>query len=168
MAETQGISKISGTIVSNISRVSGSILTNIWSIEQTQRQASLFQTLLNTNWASYSQGANSASFQAVGSSSGRAQVYFQYDNHTSGDTYDFSFIKTGTTGGRIMELRISEDADLVDLTGGGVVDVGALSGSQSLSISASTTNSTIYIGFLKANGASTASLEIQNLIVTKS
>ena len=167
MAE-QGISRISGTIVTNISRVSGSTLASIWSVSGEQRQASLFSTLQNTNWASYTLGSNNASFVAVGSSSSRAQVFFQYDNHSSGDTYDFEFDKTGTTGIRIFEVRISTNPDLFSVSGGGLVDIGAQSGLLKPSITASTTNSTIYIGFYKGNSTSTDTLTIDNLLVTKS
>ena len=168
MAQTLGIAKINGVAIANVGKEAGVSKANIWSVAGEQRQASIFRTLTNTNWASYTQGKNSASFVAVGSSSARAQVYFQYDNHSSGDTYNFSFRKTGTQGGRVMELRISENADLLSFTGGGAVDLGALSGSLTQSITASSTNSRIYIGFLKSNSASTDTLDISNLIVTKS
>jgi hypothetical protein len=168
MAGYDGISKINGVAIGNVAKASGVLKANVWSVGGEQRQASLFRALQNSNWASYTAGKNSASFVAVGSSSSRAQVYFQYDNHSSGDTYNFSFTKTGTQGGRIMELRISQNADLLNTSGGGAVDLGTISGSTTQSISASTTNSTIYIGFLKSNTASTETLDIQNLIVTKS
>ena len=67
-----------------------------------------------------------------------------------------------------MEVRISEVSSLVTITGGGAVDIGALSGAVSTSITASSTNSTIYIGFRKVNGSNTTNLDIGNFRVTKS
>ena len=93
MAETQGIAKINGVAIANVAKDGGVAKANIWSIGNTQRQASLFRVLLNQNWGSYTAGKNSASFSATGSGSSSAQAYFQYDNHSSGDIYNFSFNK---------------------------------------------------------------------------
>lgn len=168
MAVYEGISKVNGIAIGNIGKITGITKADIWSLSGEQRQASLFRTLTNNNWGDYTPGKNSASFTAKGANGIRGEVYFQYDNHSSGDTYNFSFDKTGTTAIRIFELRISTASDLLNLSGGGITDVGPLSGANSFSITATTSNSTIYIGFLKSSTFSTDTLVIDNLIVTKS
>lgn len=168
MAGYEGISKINGVAIGNVAKASGITKADIWSLSGEQRQASLFRTLTNNGWAAYAPRKNSASFSATGANGSRAEVYFQYDNHSSGDTYNFTFNKSLTQSIRIFELRVSTASNLLNLSGGGITDVGPLSGANSLSITATTSNSTIYIGFLKSNTASTDTLIIDNLIVTKS
>ena len=168
MAGYNGISKINGIAVGNIAKITGRTKADVFNISSTPRESNLYQALINDSWATYTQGVNYASFVAVGDSSGAAEVYFQYDSHSSGDTYNFTFNKTGTTGSRIFELRISEDSGLNSTTGGGSFDVGASTGAVSTSITASSTNSTIYIGFKKTSGTSTDTLTINNFRVTKS
>ena len=171
MAEYKGITKISGLDVSSASyKVNDRLNSDIWDISSTPRESNLFQVLSQNGWTSYTLGNNYASFLAVpiGSVTSAGEVYFLYENYTSGDNYNFTFNKTGTTGARIMEVRISEVSSLVTITGGGAVDIGALSGAVSTSITASSTNSTIYIGFRKVNGSNTTNLDIGNFRVTKS
>ena len=170
MAEFTGIGKINGVAIGSIGKINDRAIADVFNVASTPRQSNLFQVLSNNGWSSYTLGNNYASFVAVplGTSGTAGEVFFQYDNHSSGDTYNFTFDKTGTTGARIMELRVSEVSSLASITGGGGVDVGSLSGAVSTSISASTTNSTIYIGFRKVNPLNTTDLNIGNFRVTKS
>ena len=101
-----------------------------------------------------------------GTNSGQA-VYFQYDNHTSGDTYTWDFIKNAT-GGKIYACAISTSntfpaSSQTSLSG----FTSAAAGSQNISRTITFTTSTIYIGFLLTT-TSTDTLEVQDLIVTKS
>ena len=169
MAEYKGIAKISGLDVSSGSyKVNGRLNSDIWDISSAPRQSNLYKTLTNSSWGSYTQGRNYASFVAVGDSSSTAYVLFAITDHTAGDTYDFEFNKTLTQGARIFELRVSEASNLTSISGGGQVDVGALSGSQSTSITASSSNSTMYIGFIKTSTTSTDTLDIGNFRVSRS
>ena len=155
--------------IANVAKDGGVTKANIWSIGNTQRRASLFRTLSFTaNWGSQSIGKNSASFSVTGDGTNSGQaVYFQYDNHTSGDTYTWDFIKNAT-GGKIYACAISTSntfpaSSQTSLSG----FTSAAAGSQNISRTITFTTSTIYIGFLLTT-TSTDTLEVQDLIVTKS
>tara|TARA_R100000005_G_C4993005_1_gene200145 strand:+ start:1639 stop:2142 length:504 start_codon:yes stop_codon:yes gene_type:complete len=166
MAGYQGISKVSGVNITNIAKIGSITKDNIWSVSGEQRIPSLFKTLQNSDWASYTAGVNSASFVAVGSSSSRAFVYFQYDGHTNGDTYKFNFDKTGTSAFRTMACSISRDATFATDTSN--LDISLDSGSVTKTITYNRgTGSTIYIGLIKDNASSTDTLNISNLTIIK-
>jgi len=156
----RGISRYLGLANIYVENVNGVAKGNIWSVSGEQKEASLFRELTNADWASYTQGVNSATFVAVGSSSSNASVYFEVNGHTAGDIYDFKFDKTGTQATRIFSIRISTNSALTtDLRAN---DIGADSGATARSITYNETNSTIYIGFYKDNSGSTATLDITN------
>ena len=168
MAGYVGIGKVNGVAIGNIAKISGRAKADIFNISSAPRQSNIFVVLSNDgNWASYTAGKNYASFVAVGQSGG-ATVFFAASSHSSGDTYNFTFDKTGTQGGRIFELRVSQLSNLTTTTGGGAFDVGSSDGAVSTSITASSSNTTIYIGFRKVSSASTDTLNISNFRVTKS
>jgi len=167
MAGYTGIGKINGVAIASISKMTGIAKADVWDISSTPRQSNLYQALTDVDWGSYTQGVNYASFVGVGTTTA-AYVQFTITDHTAGDTYNFTFVKTGTQGARIFELRVSEVSGLATITGGGGSDVGAQSGSLSTSITASSTNSTLYIGFRKAAPSSTDTLDIGNFRVTRS
>ena len=169
MAGYTGIGKINGVAIANIGKLSGKAKADVFDVSSTPRQTNLYKTLTNSaGWLSYTQGVNYASFVAVGQSGSNQTVLFADTNHSAGDTYNFTFNKTGTFGNRIVELRVSQVDTLANTTGGGAFDVGSSSGAVSTSISTTSTNTTMYIGFIKANFASTDTLDIGNFIVTKS
>ena len=168
MAVTRGIAKISGVPVATISKDSGVAKDNIWSFNGEQREASLFSTLTNTGWASYTQGKNSASFTAVGSSSGRGLVYFANPNHTQGDVYNYNFTKDATDGGKTWSLAVSSNAtfDAIGELNGVALTTSA--GVVNASVIASNIpTGTAYIGIIKAKPTSTDSIQVTNLIVTR-
>ena len=167
MAGYDGISKINGVAIGNVAKASGVLKANVFSVGGEPRQSNLYKTLTTNAWASFTQGVNYASFVAVGASGTNAQAYFTDTNHSAGDTYNFTFSKTGTFGGRKVEIRVSEIATLQNTSGGGSFDVGSSSGSVSTSISTTSSNTTMYIGFLSV-ASSTDTLDISNFIVTKS
>ena len=167
MAGYTGIGKINGVAISGIGKITGRTKADVWSISSTPRESNLFSVLTNTGWGSFTEGNNYASFVADSTSSGGV-VYFQVDNHTSGDTYNFTFDKVGTTASRIFELRISTTASLLSTTGGGSYDAGIVSGSISTSITASSTNTTLYIGFRQVGGTGANTFTINNLVVSRS
>lgn len=167
MSVTQGIGKINGVAIGNIAKEAGVAKANIWSIGGTQRQTSLFRTLLNSSWASFTQGKNSASFTAVGSSGTNAVVYAQYDGHVSGDSYTFTFNKTGTQPARTFAISVARNTGLdVDSQR---AEISNLSGASTQSISNYTlgTGATIYIGIRKDSASSTDTLDITDLVITK-
>ena len=166
MSGFTGISRVNGVTTANLSRLNTKTLTSIFSVSDTPRQSNLFQVLSNNSWGTYTLGNNYASFVAVASGSSRAQVFFQYDNHITGNTYNFTCNKTGTTGGRVLEFAVSNDSDLLNITGGGIVDVGASSGSISGSVTPTSTNTTMYIGFRMMSISSTDTFTIDNFRVT--
>ena len=112
MAESRGIASINGVAIANVGKDAGVSKANIWSIGNTQRQFSLFRTLLNSSWASFTQGKNTASFQAVGASGTNDVVYFQYDGHVSGDSYTFDFNKTGTQSSKTFAVSVARNTGL--------------------------------------------------------
>ena len=169
MAGYDGISKITGVAIGNVAKASGVLKTNVFSVGGEPRQSNLYKTLTDSGgWGSYTQGVNYASFIAVGQNGSNQTVLFTDTNHSAGDTYNFTFTKTGTFLNRIVELRVSQVDTLANISGGGAFDVGSSSGSVSTSISTTSTNTTMYIGFIKANFGSTDTLDIGNFIVTKS
>lgn len=165
MAGYSGIGKINGVAIGGIGKINGRTIADVWDVSNTPRQANLFKDLTNSGWDSFTEGNNYASFVAVGTSAG-GLAFFAVSNHTSGDTYNFTFDKVGTTGARVFELRISENANLLSTTGGGSYDAGVVSGSISTSITASSTNTTLYIGFRQTGGSAT--FTINNFIVSRS
>tara|TARA_Y100000385_G_C12996519_1_gene595196 strand:+ start:569 stop:1072 length:504 start_codon:yes stop_codon:yes gene_type:complete len=166
MAVTQGISKISGVGIANVAKEAGVAKANIWSIAGEQRQASLFRSLINSGWASYSQGKNSASFQAVGSSSGKGYVYFANANHTIGQTYNFNFAKDATDAGKVWTLAVSSNAtfDAVGELNGGALTSSAGAVNVSL-VATNVPTGTAYIGINKSDDTSTDSITVTDLIV---
>ena len=168
MAGYQGIKSVSGVSIGNIAKVGSVTKANIWSLSGEQREASLFKALQNADWASYTAGKNSASFVAVGQSGARAYVFFQYDGHTSGDSYQFDFIKTGTqSDGRIMSCAAATNTDFT--TDARKIAIGTDSGVTTKSILnySQAASGTIYLGVIKDNAASTDTLDIANLLITK-
>jgi hypothetical protein len=168
MAQTQGIASINGVAIANVAKEGGVAKANIWSIGNTQRQASLFKVLLNQNWGSYTAGKNSASFSATGSGASSAQVYFQYDNHTAGDTYTFSFNKQNSTTTKTFACAASQN--LAFDTSGSTLNIPIPTGTgvQSVTNTYTGTNSTIYLAISMVGSGSTDTIEINDLIVTKS
>jgi len=162
MSGYAGIGKINGVAIGSVAKFGGVAKASIWSIGGEQREASIFRVLTPNGLGSYTAGKNSGSFVAVAGAEG--QVYFQYDNHSSGDTYNFSYTKTGTVAARKMDIRIATDSVLnANKT---AVDIGALNGAITSSSTYSNAASTIYIGFWV--GVSAGTLTIDNFIVTKS
>ena len=166
MAGYTGIGKINGVAIGSIGKITGLVKTNVFDVSTTPRQTNLYKTLTNVDWGSYTQGVNYASFVAVGTTTS-AYVSFVVSGHTSGDTYNISYNKTGANVDRTIALRISTDANLGTITGGADENVSLLTGSQTTSLSASTTNSTIYIGFRKVSPSAIETLTIGNFIVTR-
>ena len=167
MSVTQGIGKINGVAIASIAKEAGVAKANIWSIAGSQRQTSLFTTLLNSSWASFTQGKNSASFTAVGSNGSNAVVYAQYDGHVSGDSYTFSFNKTGTQSTKTFAVGVARNTGLdVDSVR---AEISNLSGASTQTISNYTrgTGATIYIGIRKDSASSTDTLDIKDLVITK-
>ena len=169
MAETQGIAKINGVAIANVAKDGGVAKANIWSIGNTQRRASLFRTLTTTgNWGTYTAGKNSASFSATGDGTNASQaVYFQYDNHSAGDTYTWDFTKNATSGKVYACVVAQSNTFPADSTTSLTGFTSASAGSQNISRTINFTTSTIYIGFL-LTVVSTDTLEVKDLIVTKS
>ena len=167
MAGYTGIGKINGVAIGNIAKIGGRAKADVFNISSTPRQTNLYKTLTNVDWGSYTQGVNYASFVAVGTTTA-AYVSFGVTGHTSGDTYDFTFDKTGANTDRTIALRISTDANLGTITGGADNNISLSTGAISLSLSASTSNSTIYIGFRKVSPSAIETLTIGNFIVTRS
>jgi hypothetical protein len=167
MAGYNGIANINGVAIGNIAKMTGLTKQSVWNIASAPRESNLYQSLTTNAWASFTIGVNYASFVAVGASGSNAEAYFTDTNHSAGDTYNFSFIKTGGFGARNVEVRVATNTSLLDITGGGSTDVGAMTGSQSFSISTTSTNTTMYIGFIGVNVFS-GTLDISNFIVTKS
>lgn len=167
MAVAQGISKISGVAIGNIAKEAGVAKANIWSIAGEQRQPSLFRSLINSGWASYSQGKNSASFQAVGSASGRGFVYFANPNHTIGQTYNFNFTKDATDAGKVWSLMISSNTTFDAVGQVSAVGISPSAGTVNGNLLAnSTPTGTAYIGIVKSSATSTDSITVTDLIVT--
>ena len=167
MAQEFGIASISGVAIANVGKRSAVSKANMWSTSGQQRQASLFRSLINSGWASYSQGKNSASFQAVGSASSKGFVYFSNPNHTIGQTYNFTFTKDATDAGKIWTITISSN-DTFDAVGelnGASLTPSA--GAVNVSITANfVPTGTAYIGIIKASPTSTDSIQVTDLIVT--
>ena len=168
MAETQGIAKINGVAIANVAKDGGVAKANIWSIGNTQRQFSLFRTLTTTaNWGTYTAGKNSASFSATGDGTNASQaVYFQYDNHSAGDTYTWDFTKNATVG-KTFACVVAESTSFPSDSSTSVSGMTTAAGATTVSRSVNSTSSTVYIGFLLAS-VSTDTLEVTDLIVTKS
>ena len=167
MAGYLGISKINGVAIANVAKDGGVTKANIWSIAGEQRQASLFRVLFNQNWSSYTAGKNSASFSVTGNGTSSGQVYFQYDNHSAGDQYNFAFNKLNTTSSKIFACGLSEATAFG--SGNNTLNTAMPPGTGAQSVTTSaygSTNSTIYIGINMPN-ASSDTLEITDLIVTK-
>tara|TARA_R100000278_G_C5474878_1_gene165944 strand:+ start:1436 stop:1939 length:504 start_codon:yes stop_codon:yes gene_type:complete len=167
MAVSRGIASINGVAIANVAKDGGVTKANIWSISGEQRQASLFRSLINSGWASYTQGKNSASFTAVGSSSGKGFVYFSYPNHTIGQTYNFTFTKDATDAGKNWTITISSNNtfDAVGEINGTTLTPSA--GAVNVSITANfVPTGTAYIGIIKTSPTSTDSIQVTDLIVT--
>ena len=166
MAVAQGISKISGVAIANVAKEAGVTKANIWSVAGEQRQASLFRSLINSGWASYSQGKNSASFQAVGSASGVGFVYFANPNHTIGQTYNFTFTKDATDAGKIWSIMVSSNTTFDAAGETSAQGITNSAGAVSASIPANNTpTGTAYIGINKVSASSTDSITVTDLIV---
>ena len=166
MAQTQGIAKINGVAIANVSKDGGVTKANIWSIANTQRQASLFKDLLNQNWGSYTAGKNSASFLGVASGSSSAQTYFQYDSHSAGNTYRFTFNKANTTTAKTFACSASQNTSF-DTSGSTLnIPIPTGIGSQSIDVTYTGTNSTIYLAIsLVGVAAASNSIGIEDLLV---
>lgn len=167
MAGYNGIAKINGVAIGSISKMTGRTKQGVWNISSAPRQENLFKTLIDVDWGSYTQGGNFASFVAVGTTTA-AYVSFAVGGHTSGDTYNFTFDKTGVNTDRTIALRISTDVGLVSIIDGADSNISLNTGAVSTSLSASTSNSNIYIGFRKVSPSYTGTLTIDNLVVTRS
>jgi len=167
MAVSRGIASINGVAIANVGKDGVVAKANIWSISGEQRQASLFRSLLNSGWASYSQGKNSASFTAVGSASSRGFVYFAYPNHTIGQTYNFTFTKDATDSGKVWTITISSN-DTFDAVGQlNSTTLTPSEGAVNVYITANfVPTGTAYIGIIKQNATSTDSIQVTDLIVT--
>ena len=166
MAGFPGISKINGVAIANIANINGRAKGDVWEVSSAPRQQNLYKSLTDSSWDSFTLGTNYASFVAVGTSAG-GLVYIAVSGHTSGDTYNFKFDKVGTTGARVFELRISENTNLLSTVGGGSFDAGLVSGSQDVNITASSTNTQLYMGFRQTGGSGTNTFTINNLIITR-
>ena len=168
MAQTLGIAKINGVAIANVAKEGGVAKANIWSIGNSQRQASLFTTLTTTaNWGTYTQGKNSASFSATGDGTNASQaVYFTYNNHSAGDTYTWAFTKNATNG-KNFACVVAESTSFPSDSTTSVSGMTTAAGATSVSRSVNSTTSTVYIGFL-LTVVSTDTLDVTDLIVTKS
>jgi len=166
MSGFTGISRINGVTTAALSRLNGRTQPQIFQISNAPLESNLFRLLTPNAWGSFSSDTNYASFVAIASGSSKAQAFFQYDNHITGNTYNFTCNKTGTTGGRNFEFAVATDSTLNNIADGGIVDVGASSGSISGSVTASSTNTTIYIGFRMMSTTSTDTYTIDNFRVT--
>jgi hypothetical protein len=168
MAVTQGIAKINGVAIGNVAKTGGVTKANIWSLSGEQRQASLFRTLQNSGFATYTPGKNSASFSATGSGTSTAQVFFQYDNHVAGNQYNFQFNLNATiAGSKIWACSLSADSSFttdVVATGFTTNTTGA---KTATSIAYNVTNSTIYIGIKLTVSSNTSTCDISDLIVSE-
>lgn len=167
MAEIQGIAKINGVLIANVAKDAGVAKANIWSIGNIRRQTSLFKSLSNQNWASYSQGVNQGSFTATGSSSSTAQVWFQVTGHTSGDTYQFDFTKGNTTPTKVFSCAASNSTAFDASSNTLNIPIPTGTGVQSVSVTYADTNSTIFLSISKVLQSSTESITIENLVVTR-
>ena len=166
MAVSLGISKINGVAIGNVAKTGGVTKANIWSLSGEQRQASLFRTLQNADWGSYTPGKNSASFTAVGNNS-RAFVYFENTAHSRGQVYNFSFTKDSTDGGKTWACVVSSNATFNATGQTSAVAIPTAAGATSLSVTASVTpNGTAYIGIVMDTASSTDSIQVTDLIVT--
>lgn len=166
MAGYEGISKVNGVAIGNIAKIGGRAKADVFNISSTPRQSNLYKTLTNSGWGSYTQGVNYASFVAVGTTT-NAWVTFTVTDHTAGDTYNFTFDKVGLNVDRTLALRISTDSSLATITGGADNNISRSTGAISLSLSASSSNSTIYIGFRKVSPSAIETLTINNFRVTR-
>ena len=165
MAVSRGIRAINGVMIGNVAKTSGVTKANVWSLSGEQRQPSLFRTLLNSGWGSYTAGKNSASFTAVSNNS-RAFVYFENTAHARGQTYNFTFTKDATDGGKTWACIVSANATF---NSGGTTNAVAMptaAGATSVSVTASLVpNGTAYIGIVMDVATSTDSIQVTDLIV---
>jgi hypothetical protein len=166
MAGYKGIGKINGVAIASIAKITGRAKADVWNVSSTPRESNLYDTLTDSGWGSYTQGVNYASFVAVGTTT-NAYVTFTISNHTAGDTYNFTFDKTGANTDRTIGLRISTESTLNSIVGGGDSNISLDTGAVSTSLSASSSNTTMYIGFRKVSPSYTGTLTINNFVVTR-
>lgn len=166
MAESRGIASINGVAIANVGKDGGVSKANIWSIGNIQRQASLFKTLQNQNWGTFTQGKNSASFEGVASGSSSAQTYFQYDSHSAGNTYRFTFNKANSTTTKTFACSASENLAF-DTSGNTLnIPIPTGTGSQSVDVTYTSSSSTIYLAVSLVGIASASnSIVVQDLLV---
>jgi len=166
MAQEFGIASISGVAIANVGKRSAVVKANMWSTSGQQRQASLFKTLSeNGNWANYTQGKNSASFNATSVTGVICAVYFSVPNHIQGTTYNFSFTKNATISGKTWFLSASPNASF---TGSGTTSVGLTNaaGAVNAPLTSSAPSGAIFMGILFSNLTQTDTIRVTDLIVT--
>ena len=165
MADTLGIANISGTSIANLENRSGTSKANIWDINGEQRQSSLFRTLSDAGWATYTAGKNAASFTATSALGVVGISMFPYADNDGRKTYNFSFNKN--VGTNRDEWVIA--ASLSSTFNPPFLATTSIDGSGNITASISVTNRTqsIYLGILSSN-RNTQTASISNLIVTAS
>lgn len=166
MAEEFGIASISGVPIANVASKNGVAKSNIWSTSGQQRQASLFKSLSNQNWGSYTQGKNSASFSVATANGAVCAVYFSVANHTQGTTYNLNFTKSATISGKAWLCSASVSTNF----GGSGTNATALpsaAGATSVNVATNLVPSgTIYIGIVFNSPSASDTLEVRDLIAT--
>ena len=167
MAVTQGIAKINGVAIGNVAKTGGVTKANIWSLSGEQRQASLFRTLQNANFGTYTPGKNSASFSATGSGTSRAEAFFQYDNHVAGNQYNFQFNLNATiAGSKIWACSVAANSSFTTDVISTAFTTNTTGAKNVTSVAYNVTNSTIFIGVILTVSSNTSTCDISDLIVS--
>tara|TARA_B110000908_G_C10069506_1_gene364428 strand:- start:216 stop:713 length:498 start_codon:yes stop_codon:yes gene_type:complete len=163
MAVERGIGSINGISIANIGKIGVVEKANMWSKCGQQEQASLFRSLLNGGWQTYSQGKNNASFTCTSENnrtSGR--TYFQYIGNNGRMRYEFTFNKSSGTNRGEWLVAASLYSDFRTLIGSSAIDG---SGNITASFVVSDSTSAIYLGIVSSPTNSQSS-SINNLIVS--
>lgn len=166
MAQEFGIASISGVAIANVGKRSAVTKSNIWSTSGQQRQASLFKSLSNQNWTSYTQGKNSASFSVASANGAVCAVYFSVANHTQGTTYNLNFTKTATISGKSWGIVASVNTNF---GGAGTQGVAMPTAAGVANVNLGTNlvpSGTIYIGIIFNAPSGSDTLQVTDLIVT--
>ncbi len=166
MAQEFGIASISGVAIANVGKRSAVSKANMWSTSGQQRQASLFKTLSNQNWSSYTQGKNSASFSVATANGVACAVYFSVANHTQGTTYNLNFTKSATIGGKSWSI-VASVSTAFGGSGTNNTAMPTASGVANVNLITSLVPSgTIYIGIVFNAASGSDTLTVSDLVVT--
>ena len=165
MAQEYGIGKLSGVPISSVGKMGIVPKANVWSRNGEQRESSLFRTLSDAGWATYTAGKNAASFTATSASGVLGIAMFTYTQNDGRKTYTFTFNKNAATSAGAWIIAASTTPDFSNI----LIPTSSIDGSGNITASIPVKDRTerIYLGII-SSPSNTQTASISNLIVTAS